>query len=123
VRVFKKEGKNMRRYGFILLAIWLILTGLITLFNFHFSGEAVILGLLALAGGVLLLLEDTGIGRARGRGERGRGRFNIAPGILLLAIWLILTGLFSLFSFSFTYENILLGLLALAAGVLLVIGR
>jgi hypothetical protein len=115
----------MRRYGFILLAIWLILTGLISLFNFHFSGEAVVLGLLALAAGVLLLLEDTGFGRARGHGERerGRGRFHIAPGILLLAIWLILTGLFGLFGFSFTYENILLGLLALAAGVLLVIGR
>lgn len=105
------------RIGFILLAIWLILTGLFALFKFSFTGEGVIMGLLALASGVLLLIEDTG-----GRG-RGRWRFNVGPGILLLAIWLILTGLFTLFAFTFPGEPIIMGILALAAGILLVIRR
>ena len=109
----------MRKIGFILLAIWLILTGLFALFKFSFTGEAVIMGILALAAGILLLIEDTGGGSGRGR----RWRFNLGPGILLLAIYLILTGLFTLFHFTFPYEDIVMGLLALAAGILLVIRR
>ncbi len=44
-------------------------------------------------------------------------------GMLLLAIWLILTGLFSLFSLSFVGLSEILGILALAAGVLILLGR
>jgi uncharacterized membrane protein HdeD (DUF308 family) len=46
-----------RRLGTLLLSIYLILLGLASLFNINFTGEAVILGILALAAGVLLLLE------------------------------------------------------------------
>jgi hypothetical protein len=44
-------------------------------------------------------------------------------GMLLLAIWLILTGLFALFSISFAGEGVIMGILALAAGILILIGR
>jgi hypothetical protein len=49
--------KITRRLGILLLAIWLILTGLIPLFKFTFSGLDVIMAILAIAAGVLLLLE------------------------------------------------------------------
>ena len=44
-------------------------------------------------------------------------------GFLLLAIWLILTGLSSLVSFSFQGFGLIMALLALAAGILILIGR
>ncbi len=50
-------------------------------------------------------------------------RFNIRIGILLLAIWLILWGLNSLFGFTFSGLGLILGILALAAGILILIDR
>jgi hypothetical protein len=46
-----------RRLGFLLLAIFLILYGLSTLFGFTFTGLGVVLGILALAAGILILFE------------------------------------------------------------------
>ncbi len=45
-----------RNLGFLLLAIFLILYGLIALFSLNFSGLSVIMGILALAAGILILL-------------------------------------------------------------------
>ncbi len=44
-------------------------------------------------------------------------------GMLLLGIWLIVMGLVSLFGLSFQGLPILMGLLALAAGILILLGR
>lgn len=44
-------------------------------------------------------------------------------GMVLLGLWLLFTGLISLFSLTFSGENIVLGILALAAGVLVLTGR
>ncbi len=44
-------------------------------------------------------------------------------GLLLLAAWLILTGLIPLLKFSFTGLGTLMAILAIAAGVLIVVGR
>ncbi len=44
-------------------------------------------------------------------------------GLLLLAIWLILTGLIGLLSLSFAGLSIIMALIALAAGILILIGR
>ncbi len=44
-------------------------------------------------------------------------------GMMLLAIWLILTGLIGLLSLSFAGLSILMAILALAAGVLILLGR
>ncbi len=48
-----RVGEN---WGFILLAIWLILTGLIELFGLTFIGLNVIMGLIALIAGILILI-------------------------------------------------------------------
>jgi len=44
-------------------------------------------------------------------------------GILCLSLWLILTGLMPLLHFRFASEGAVLAVLAVAAGVLLLIGR
>ena len=41
----------------LLLAIWLILTGVIALFGLKFDGLGVIMGILALVAGILLLIQ------------------------------------------------------------------
>ncbi len=48
-----KLPKNL---AMILLAIWLILTGLIELLHFTFTGLPIIMAILAIAAGVLILL-------------------------------------------------------------------
>lgn len=44
-------------------------------------------------------------------------------GMLLLAVWLILTGLFSLLSISFAGFGVIMAILALAAGIFILLGR
>ena len=44
-------------------------------------------------------------------------------GMILLSIWLILTGLIALLSFSFQGLPLLMAILAIAAGVLILLGR
>ena len=46
-----------RKIGFLLLAIWLILYGLISLLSLSFAGLGIIMGLLAIAAGIFILLE------------------------------------------------------------------
>lgn len=50
-------------------------------------------------------------------------RFTKNIGMLLLSIWLILYGLIALFSLSFNGLGIIMGLLAIAAGIFILIGR
>jgi hypothetical protein len=47
--------KLTRNIGMLLLAIWLMLTGLIPLVNFSFSGLGTAMAILAIAAGVLIL--------------------------------------------------------------------
>ena len=54
VRVSMKLTKNL---GMILLAIWLIATGLIQLMGFFFAGLGILMAILAIAAGVLIGLE------------------------------------------------------------------
>ena len=44
-----------RSLGMLLLGIWLILTGLIPLANFSFSGSGTLMAVLAIAAGALIL--------------------------------------------------------------------
>lgn len=50
-------------------------------------------------------------------------RLGRSLGMLVLAIWLILTGLIGLFGLTFPSSGIVMGILALAAGALILIGR
>jgi hypothetical protein len=101
----------MRRVGLVLLGIWLILVSLLPLLNVSFPGSNIVLGILALAAGILLLLE----------GDRPRMTRNI--GFVLLSIWLILWGLFTLLGVAFPGSDILLGILGVAAGIFILIAR
>lgn len=45
-----------RNLGMLLLAIWLIVTGLVPLLNLSFSGLGTLMAILAIAAGALILL-------------------------------------------------------------------
>ena len=46
----------MKNLGMLLLGIWLIISGLIALVGLSFQGLAIIMGVLAIAAGILILL-------------------------------------------------------------------
>jgi hypothetical protein len=48
--------KITRNLGMLLLALWLILTGLIPLLNLSFSGLGTLMSILALAAGILIVI-------------------------------------------------------------------
>ena len=48
---------------------------------------------------------------------------NMNLGYTLLSIWLIVWGLISLLTLNFPFQNVVLGLLAIAAGVLILMKR
>jgi len=48
--------KLTRNLGMLLLAAWLILTGLMPLLNFGFSGLGTLMAVLAIAAGILIVL-------------------------------------------------------------------
>jgi hypothetical protein len=50
-------------------------------------------------------------------------RLTRSAGMIVLAIWLILTGVIAIFNLSFTGIGIIMAILAIVAGVLLLIGR
>ena len=101
--------------GMVLLAIWLILTGLIGLFGLSFANMALLMGLLALIAGVVIVVQSGNLLRGR--------QSNRKVGWVFLGIWLILTGLLALIDFTFEGQVLLMGLLALAAGVLILLDR
>lgn len=98
-----------RSPALIALSIWLILAGLIALLNLSFPASGLLLALLAVAAGVLLLV--------------GPVRRTRNMGWLLLAIWLIVSGLLSLLGIEFPASGTLLSLLAVAAGAMILLGR
>jgi hypothetical protein len=109
---------NVRRnLGFVLLAIWLILTGLLGLPGLSIAGADLVLAILAIAAGVLILLGPT---RLAGGGTL---RLTSNLGMILLSIWLILTGLLPLVGITIPGLGLVLALIAVAAGILILIGR
>jgi hypothetical protein len=48
--------KVTRNLGMLLLAVWLVLTGLIPLLNLSFSGLGTVMAILAIAAGVLIVV-------------------------------------------------------------------
>lgn len=61
--VFRSDGRGRRRanlninknLGMLFIGTWFILTGLFSLIGFSFEGQNVIMGLLALLGGIMLV--------------------------------------------------------------------
>jgi hypothetical protein len=48
--------KLTKNVGMLLLAVWLILTGLVPLLNLGFSGLGTVMAILAIAAGLLILV-------------------------------------------------------------------
>ena len=55
--ILKMTVKLTKKIGMLLLGIWLILKGLIPLFNLSFSGLGTVMALLVITAGVFILLE------------------------------------------------------------------
>lgn len=95
----------------ILLLLWLL--GVIG--NYTFGG---LIHLLLVIGLVILVLNLAGQG-----GRRSGIRLNQNFGLVLAGIWFILTGLLTLVGFSFQGQALVMAVLALVAGILLLLGR
>jgi hypothetical protein len=93
--------------GLLLLGIWLIATGLLPLINLNIPALGLILGILAIAAGVLIILRPAKVSR------------NI--GVILLSVWLIATGLLPIL--NLVIPAIVLSLVAIVAGILILLGR
>ncbi len=102
--------KLREKLGTFLLALWLILTGLVTLTNLNIPSGQTVLAIIAIVAGILIFLE------IRAAPTKNLGR-------LLLAIYLVLLGIIPLLAISFPASGTVLAVLALAAGVLLLLGR
>lgn len=67
------------------------------------------------------------MGQIRVANAQGRRRMAIALnrnlGFMLLGVWLILNGLIGIFSLAFAGLGVILSVLALAAGVLILVGK
>jgi Na+/phosphate symporter len=102
--------KRREQLGTIFLAIWLILSGLVSLLSLDIPQGGTILAVLALVTGILLIAEiRSAVGRNLGR--------------LLLGIYLILLGLIPILNLTLPGDMIILAVLASAAGILLLLGR
>lgn len=101
--------KLTKNLGMFLLGIWLILAGLLPLLKITIPFSDTILALLAIAAGIVILL----------RPVRPTSRL----GVLLLGIWLILTGLLPLVGARIPASDIILALLAIAAGIAILGGK
>lgn len=96
----------------VLLILWLL--GVIG--NFTFGGVLHVLLVVALVALVFGLAGGT-------RGRTTRWRLNVNPGVALAGIWFLLTGLLSLFGFTFEGRELVMAVLALVAGLLMIAGR
>jgi hypothetical protein len=101
----------MKKWGNILLGAWLVVTGLISLAALSFRGSYTIQALLAVAAGVLLVLADWNV------------KLSARAPDIVLGVWLILVGLIPLLDIRFRGSHTMLDVLALVAGVLVLIRR
>ena len=97
---------NKKKLTIIVLGAFLILSGLVGLIP-GLGNLGLLIGVLALAAGILLLIYTPGI--------------SIRTGWGLAAAYLILDGLVSVLSFSFSGLGTIMAILALAAGFLLLV--
>jgi hypothetical protein len=91
------------------LGIWLIVSGLLPLLNIGSEVLDIIVDILAVAAGVAILIAWRS--------------WPAKIGMLLLAIWLIVSALLPLLNFSFQGSGLILAALAIAAGVLILLNR
>ncbi|HHS12686.1 MAG TPA: hypothetical protein ENN03_02830 [bacterium] len=100
----------MKMLNLLFLAIWLIASGLITLINLSFNGLGIIMAILQIVAGVFLILG----------GKKIKVFHELAT--LLLGIFLIISGVFVLFTINFSAYGIIMGILAIVVAVFLFLG-
>jgi hypothetical protein len=100
---------KMGYWGYILLAIWLILSSLVSLFHINLQNIAIILPLLSLIAGILIFIGGL------------NNKFKNNLGGLFLSIWLIIEGLQSFVHIG--NVNMVLAILAIVAGILMLIKK
>ncbi len=101
----------MKTLANILLGIWLIMTGLLHLGGISFPHSSIILSVLGIVAGVSFFFAD--------RSEK----LATQMGSILLGIWLVATGLLSLFHLHFNGIGVILAVLSVAAGCMVLILR
>jgi hypothetical protein len=106
-----KEEYDTKRLANIMLGVWLIFRGLISLTDFNFQNSATFLSIVAIAAGALLILAD--------RAEK----FSAHIADIVLGSWLILAGIIPLFSLSFRGSHAVIEMIAILAGVLIILRR
>ncbi len=98
-----------KRVAMIVLSIWLIITGLFALGDITFGGADLLLDLLAIvAGGLILSQAKTWSARI---------------GMILLGVWLLAEGLLGVLPISIPNVGLIMSLVAIAAGVLILLKR
>lgn len=98
-----------KRTGMLLLGILLIVFGALTFIYMRVPGLELVLDVFSIVTGVVIIIA---LGRVKGIEEIG---------MLLLGIWLILGGVFQLLNTGFPGLNEIMLILAIAAGVLILI--
>jgi hypothetical protein len=99
----------MSYWGYTLLALWLLSTGLITLFRINIHGIAVVFPLLSFIAGLLIFIGGL------------KSKFVNNLGGLFLSIWLMAQGLQSYVHFP--NSGTVLAILAVVAGLMIVIKK
>ena len=98
------------KIGTFLLAVWLILFGLLPLLQLDSPSTQFLMAILAIVTGIFIVLD------IRQRPTKNLGR-------LVLAVFLILVGIIPLLNITFPAEEMVKGILAMIAGILLLLGR
>lgn len=98
-----------KRLAMLLLSVWLIASGLFSVADIDLQGATLIVDLLAIAsGGVILLQWES---------------WSARMGMIVLGAWLVAQGLLGVLPVSIQGIDVILGLAALAAGVLILLKR
>jgi hypothetical protein len=103
--------KAINSIGMLVLAVWLVAQGLVSLFRITNPTVLLALPIIAILAGVLIML----------RIRDSKPAVNV--GFLLLSVWLILTGLNPLLHVDTTELGLVLSIFGLAAGVLILVGQ
>ena len=98
-----------KRVAMIILSVWLITTGLFALGDITFGGADLLLNLLAIAAGGLILWQGKS--------------WSTKIGMILLGAWLLAEGLLGVLPVAIPNVDLIMDLVAIAAGVLILLKR
>lgn len=101
----------MKTWANLFLGAWLVLTGLVHLGGISFPKSGILLAVLGVVTGILFFIANS------------QEKLSTQAGSMLLGAWLVAGGLMSLFHVRFTGSGVVLAVLAVAAGVMVLLTR